>query len=208
MKSYKFKNFMLLILSFLFSFSIGTVGVFAENNVVFSIKSVSAKSGDIVKIPINVLKNENNGISSFGMLINYDSNYLTPVSCEKGIWANDIVVNTEYSKNQIFVASASNKNFTQNGEFIYVSFKVKDNVSNVITNLSVSFDELRYSTGTGINDFVDIVPVLQAGMVSIGVETQDDISKWDVDGDGELTANDLSILLQKVLDSSFKLPNE
>ncbi len=155
-------------------------------------ESMQCPESDIIKIPIKI-KN-NNGISTFGICINYDSEYLTPISAEKGIWNSEIIFNPNYGKNKAFVTGASIINMVGDGDFIYINFKI-NKVIDTSTNLTVDIKQLKTADGTSTKNVAYIE--LKGNIIGTQGYSIYDINKNDV-----VEANDAEIILEYVLDKN------
>ena len=153
---------------------------------------------DIIKVPIEIKNND--GISTFGLCINYDSGFLTPVSVEKGIWDSEIIENLNYGKDKIFITGASAENKTGDGAFAYINFKVNKNAG-LSTKLSLDVKQIKKKVQ--IDGKITTANVDYTALSgNIKFYKNSDKAKYDIDKDGNITANDASLILQYVLDKS------
>jgi len=148
---------------------------------------------DTVKIPIEIKNNK--GISTFGFCINYDSNFLTPVSTEKGIWDSEIIENLNYGKDKIFITGASAENKVGDGAFVYINFKV-NKFADLSTKLILDVKQLKKRIKNG-----DKVTIADIEYTILSGNAEDN-TKYDIDKDGHISANDASLILKYVLNKS------
>lgn len=147
----------------------------------------------LIKVPIEIKNNL--GISTFGICINYDSNYLTPVSVDKGIWDSEIIFNPNYADNQAFVTGASAFNKTGDGKFMYINFKA-NKISNATTSLKITVKQLKTAEGATTKN----ISYLETnGNISLSV----DKSVYDIDKNGTINRDDAKIILEYVLNNDI-----
>ncbi len=142
-----------------------------------------------IKVPVKIKNNK--GISTFGICINYDSKYITPISVEKGIWNSDIIFNPNYGENKAFVTGASVTNMIGDGDFIYINFKI-NKIINKSTDLTVDIKQLKTADGAYTKDVA--YTVLNGSVNSIS-----EYSIYDVNKSGTVDVNDAVIILEYVL---------
>lgn len=154
-----------------------------SNKVEFEIPDSSVITGGTVRIPVKITNNP--GFSTFGIIVNYDSSLLTPVSVENGnVWGSNFAGNPDYAPGQVSLNGMDIKNVTATGDFCYITFKVNDNVSeNIKTELTITVNELfRF------NENYDSLParsILTSGDVDI-----QNVVEGDINFDGVITAMD------------------
>ena len=158
---------------------------YAETTVTLKTGNAVGVPGKKVKIPVTI-KN-NSGISSFGINIVYDNKYLTPVEVTDGEIFKDNITNLNYNSNTIRVTNAGASNKTGDGVLFYVTFNIKDNITDINTQIEVKVDQLKTVQE---NNTADVEYFLEDGYVQIK-----NIILGDVDGDGEVTANDATEIL-------------
>lgn len=141
--------------------------------------------GEIATIPIMV--ENNSGISSFGINVIYDSNYLTPIEVVDGDVFKDNVANLNYGQNIVRVTNAGAVNKTNNGTLFYLKFKVKDGIDNLNTEIEIQIDQLKTIQGSNT---IDTEYFVKNGNLQIK-----NIILGDVDDDSQVTANDATEIL-------------
>jgi len=216
--------FIMKILKNLFGFLMAIIFSFTSINFVFAASTVistdnlTADAGKTVSVPIKISGNIT-GVSTFGMKINYDSSVMTPKSSvTKGVYTSDIIFNPTYKNTPgvAFATGAATDNKTGDGSLFSIDFDINANaVKGKNYPISIEVLELKYISNAKT---MDVEHTITNGGITIngssggssgeGTSSGDFNFKYDVDGDHKLTANDLAILLQKVLNPDFKLPNE
>jgi len=157
----------------------------------------SSVDNDVLTLPIAVKNNV--GIANFGIAVNYDSNYVTPISAENGIWDSEIYFNPNYGKNQLFITGAAMKNKTGDGDFVYIKFKrVKEETA------KFSIDIKMLKTAEEGAKTKDILYKITNGNISVSSSGEDIKADpiYDVNEDGNINVNDASLVLAYVLDKS------
>jgi len=158
---------------------------YAENVVTITAGNAVGAPGRQVKVPIKVTNNK--GISSFGINIIYNNQYLTPVEVTDGEVFKDNVANLNYGNNTIRVTNAGVSNKTGDGALFYVTFKINENLNDLYTEVEVNADQIKSVNGTSTQN---VEYFIQNGNVQIK-----NIIMGDVDGDGTVTANDATEIL-------------
>ncbi|MBR1461307.1 hypothetical protein IJ596_06725, partial [bacterium] len=83
-----------------------------QNKIVISTENVKLNAGKVVSVPI-IISGNANGISTFGIKVNYDSTVMTPKSdVTNGIYTSDIIFNPTYKGTEgvAFATGASSTN--------------------------------------------------------------------------------------------------
>lgn len=101
-----------------------------ENTPQITVEGFEGMAGDKVYVPVSIA--ENGGIAGFDLQLTYDSEYLTPVSIEKG----ELLMDGEFSSNleeaegtapdTIGVHWADTDNLTEDGELFTVEFQIRE----------------------------------------------------------------------------------
>ncbi len=107
---------------------------------------------DKIKVPVKITNNDN-GVSTFGIVLNYESKYFTPTSVEKGIWNGDIIFNPNYGENQVFITGAGISNKIGDGDFLYINFDVKT-PKNLFSYMNVDVKQLKNISGISTQDVI------------------------------------------------------
>lgn len=199
-------------------FSLTSINFIFAASTVISVDNLTADVGKTISVPIKISGNTN-GISTFGIKINYDSSVMTPKSeVTNGIYTNDIIFNPTY-KNMAgvaFATGASSSNKKGDGALFYIDFDIKSNaVKGKNYPITIEVDELKYISNAKT---IDIANTVTNGSITVNGSTGGNsggentgTSKYkygDVDGDGYITARDAALVLQKALNSSFRFPIE
>ncbi len=161
---------------------------YEETTVTLKAGNAVGVPGKSVKIPVTV-KNNAAGISSFGINIVYDNKYLTPAEVTDGEILKDNIANLKYNDNTIRVTNAGASNKTGDGVLFYITFNVKGNINDINAQIEVKVDQLKTIQG---NNTTDVEYFAEDGYVQVK-----NIILGDVDGDGEVTANDATQVLFK-----------
>ncbi len=156
-----------------------------DNAVTISCGDISTMPGKVIKVPVSIENNK--GISSFGINITYDKNYLTPVGISDGTFFSGNIANLTYSDNVIRVTNASATNKVGDGVLFYISFNVKENIADTNSEIAIAVDQVK--TINGSNTF-DVDYHQKNGTVAIK-----NAVLGDVDNDGQVTANDATQIL-------------
>ncbi len=156
-----------------------------DNAVTISCGDISTMPGKVIKVPVSIENNK--GISSFGINITYDKNYLTPVGISDGTFFSGNIANLTYSDNVIRVTNASATNKIGDGVLFYISFNVKENIADTNSEIAIAVDQVK--TINGSNTF-NVDYHQKNGTVAIK-----NAVLGDVDNDGQVTANDATQIL-------------
>ena len=132
----------------------------ATTTPIFSVAECIAKSDDYVEVPITI--SNNSGIAGFHLNLDFDNNYIYPVSVStNGIISDDIVTNIQdgvdpSTLDHLSLNWSEADNIIMDGTICTVKFKVKDTVSKgqiiPIELNSVADDPVCVVSGTEIND--------------------------------------------------------
>ncbi len=154
-----------------------------SNKVEFEIPNSSVTTDGTVKIPIKITNNP--GFSTFGIIVNYDSSLLVPLSVENGkIWGSNFAGNPDYEPGQISINGMDIKNVTTTGDLCYITFKVNDSVKeNVSTELSITVNELFRYDG-------NYASLPMRSIVTKGIVDIQNVVEGDINFDGHITAMD------------------
>lgn len=156
-----------------------------DNAVTISCGDISTMPGKVIKVPVSIENNK--GISSFGINITYDKNYLTPVGISDGTFFSGNIANLTYSDNVTRVTNASATNKVGDGVLFYILFNVKENIADTNSEIAIAVDQVK--TINGSNTF-DVDYHQKNGTVAIK-----NAVLGDVDNDGQVTANDATQIL-------------
>ena len=164
------KKVLSVFLVILISFSMITMAVAADPMI--SVSEVSGKKGDTVDVKIQI--NDNPGIISLRMFVNYDKDVLKLVKASNGdifpetaaTFGNDLTSNP-YTL--LWEDALSDQDYTENGTVAVLTFEILETAPNGKTNISVSLDE-----GSVFNsDLNDVKFGTADGFVNIFDETQE-----------------------------------
>jgi len=156
-------------------------------------KVVTLSAGDAVGVPGRTIKipvsiKNNTGISSFGINIIYDNRYLTPTEVIDGELFKDSIKNLNYLDNAIRVTYAGASNTAGDVILFYIVFNVKENIENANCEIEIKPDQIKALEG---NSTINVEYMTQFGNIQIK-----NIILGDVDGDGEVTAADATLILR------------
>ena len=162
----KMKKILSVLLVVVLTFNVCSVATFAaDEDVVVSIGSVSAKRGDIVEVPITLTKNS--GFVTLGIEVGYDSSVLEmscpkhtdgknckPAYTQKTDFGEDcgsnIAKNSQYHtvNNYKFMwAYQEGYDVTYTGEIVKITFKVKEDAKIGASDLTVTVTESSNADG-------------------------------------------------------------
>ncbi len=136
-------RFFTALLATLMCLSCFTFFAGAASDMKMTVNSPEVQPGGIVTIKVNV--SGNTGVAGMDMVINFNNKHLTPVSISAGAnLPRDIVSNlddpsTSVSKLDSLTATFYGTRDTKsNGEFLVITFKVKEGVEDVYSAVTVS----------------------------------------------------------------------
>ena len=97
----------------------------ASGNATITVESVSAKTGQNIKVPVEFTGNP--GAMGFLLQFDYDNEALEYLSFEKGELLTDCEVSDK--DGTLRLVSVEDNNVTKDGVLVYLTFKIKDNAS-------------------------------------------------------------------------------
>lgn len=179
----------------------------ADDAVKVSIGSVTANSGDAIKVPVNVEDNTK-GILGLDIVITYDKDVLTFTGLEQtgyiyqGMLPPMLVCDAERDETYEFadpagymkVSGAATKAYKGDGTLFVANFTVNDTTAkNVVSNIGLEIEDL-YRLDSSFEQ-VSIDRVVTGGAVTVNY-----IGLWgDANNDGAVTAEDAAVVLQYAL---------
>ncbi|MCL2838852.1 MAG: S-layer homology domain-containing protein [Oscillospiraceae bacterium] len=151
------------VLSILIVFSLMTVfvpAIYAANDAVVSVSSVSGIAGETVEVSVAITNNP--GVAAFSFVLNFDRELVTPVSFEQNI-RGMLISNLQFvdGEDLEFVTAiwASVTNFTEDVTLFTVTFKISEEAQG---NIEISM------TGEMINENLGEVTVrIEGGSIEI-----------------------------------------
>lgn len=162
------KKVLSVFLAILISLSMITMAVAADPMI--SVSEVSGKKGDTVDVKIQI--NDNPGIISLRMFVNYDKDVLQLVKTSNGdvfpetaaTFGNDL---TSSPYTLLWEDALSDQDYIENGSVAVLTFEILETAPNGKTNISVSLDE-----GSVFNsDLNDVKFGTADGFVNVSDET-------------------------------------
>lgn len=174
-----------------------------DETLLFKVDDFSTIRGQKIKVPIRLLVGNSVGISSINFDVSYDTDYLTPVEdmyIQDGELFSGLKASINEENGIIHVSGSSSNTAISSGIIGYIEFTVNPKTEIATSKLTISVKELKATIGT-----------IQKNLKSIafdGTVTINNFKYGDVDGNNVINAADASLILQKVLDSTFILPIE
>ena len=168
------KRTLSLLLSMIMVSSLVLVNVFAVGTVTISVGSSdqTVSTGETVSLPVRV--DQNDGISSAKMKVNFNTDIFELVSFSEGDIQGD-TVNTDVSKCMIAWMKADTADSTKTGVLCYVNLKVKD------TNTFTGEQTIIVSYYKDEDDFLDansdnVTATFNAGTVTVKAPAAPEVS--------------------------------
>ncbi len=203
----------LLVLSLVLSaFNVFSVSAAVPTLTVGSVEE--ALPGDTIEIPVTFTGNSN-GICTYGIVVSYDSTYLTYTGYDltgtifTSSTSSPFVVINETSAGSITCGGSAIESYPGDGVLFTLKFTVNETTeTNVSANISAEAQTLQYLTETYDQiEYSTLGLVVESGSVTINVSDEpvvepDDTALGDINGSGEITANDAAVLLQYVIDNT------
>lgn len=198
----------LLFLIYIFSLFCA-VDVYAQDKTTFTVSSVGAKAGDEVTISVNMKDNPN--FQSLSLLIPLNSIYVEYESCEiigfKKATMKDCGINpkNEVTFYAIQVSENDTKLFSDTGDILNVTLKIKDNVKE---DIPITLDVKSYAQKVGekleynvVNGMIKTTGELEEKVINSNEDLSDKVDEdvtWSssnddvakVDSDGKVTFNE------------------
>ena len=110
-----------------------------------SLGSEKVASGDVVEIPLTLKKNH--GMWGGQIIINYDPEAISFVSCENGDLFDDCEVNNNEGEVVLLVKQKELKNMHKNGDIAMLKFKAKVSADsgdyNIVINQDTNFGDIN-----------------------------------------------------------------
>ena len=198
----KFRNIVSVFLLFFVLF-VSVLAVYAEEMMTFELESKNIKAGEEFEVAFSVSNNP--GIAGFTMKINFDKSVLTPVLFKNTskFTALTTIDSSNVDLNNIDTINItydSVGNIYDNGVLGKLTFIAKKDIGVKSTVISWENDDFSSAYNQNLEDvvFTRKDSVLTFNKYIYG----------DANANNRLTAEDASIILQKVLDSNYKMPIE
>ncbi len=191
-----------LLLVFVFVFSVMSINTFAAGGGMKLIISDAVVSGNN-EFSVNISLENNPGIAYLGLTLNFDNEYMTPVSFKSE--TSDLTAISSIQSDGIDLESLSKvvinwdsvHNVSTNGVIGTLTFKAKSNIigSTVITGEAEIYNQ----------DLADVTTAIFSGEISI----VNSPLMGDVNTDGIVTKADAALILKKAIyGNEFKMPIE
>ena len=134
---------------------------------------VSCSAGDTIEIPVSLSECSEN-ISEVAAMLIYDSTLLTPVSVTAGNKMPDgsVIENDMGEPGRITIDCGLSQPPNGSGELFVISFKVSENIDDVVTDLSFDYGALGCADG----ECLELIPL--GGMVEIDGNTVHEPEYW------------------------------